>query len=394
MSSSSPVTWHRNAAAYLISQNLIVLGSAMAFFAILWQITLNTASGAWMTYVSLATSLPTLLIALFAGVWADRYNRKWLLIITIGTVSALSLGLAALFVRRPRDLSLLLVIGVVRALGTGLKTPTQNALLPQLVPQEVISRMNGLNQIIYSVVMLIAPLAAGWLLARTNIFWIFAADSITTVLAIAALLTLRVGPPTAAAPAPGQLRRGLRYVASRHVLAVFMLLTAAAFILIAPASQMNSIYVTRRFGNVVWHLTANEWAFTLGSSLAGGYIFWRKHIRRQPAVIAAGFAAAGLCIIGMGTAGALPLYLTAIFFLGASSPFFLTVQTIYLQETVPGAMMGRVFALWSMLSTSIYPVAMLAFGPLADRVPISSIFVVTGALLLIVAWLFRRFVRQ
>ncbi|KMO65808.1 MFS transporter permease, partial [Lacticaseibacillus rhamnosus] len=63
---------------------------------------------------------------------------------------------------------------------------------------------------------------------------------------------------------------------------------------------------------------------------------------------------------------------------------------IYLQENVPADKLGRVFSLWAILSTGIYPLAMLGYGPLADRVPIGWIFIVTGLLLIVVAYGFWR----
>ncbi|MEO2873358.1 MFS transporter, partial [Lacticaseibacillus paracasei] len=83
--------WQAQTAAFLLSQNLFVFGSSTVFYAVLWDIALKTSSGAWMTYVSLATALPAILISLAAGVLADRYNRKMLIVLSAAVVTLLTL---------------------------------------------------------------------------------------------------------------------------------------------------------------------------------------------------------------------------------------------------------------------------------------------------------------
>ncbi|EGF34300.1 MFS superfamily transporter, partial [Lacticaseibacillus rhamnosus MTCC 5462] len=99
-----------------------------------------------MTYVSLATALPAILISLSAGVLADRYNRKWLIVISAVGVTVLTLAVAYVFAFVTQELWLLLVIAVIRSFGNGLENPAANALLPQLVPEKQLTRVNGYNQ--------------------------------------------------------------------------------------------------------------------------------------------------------------------------------------------------------------------------------------------------------
>ncbi|WP_420542902.1 MFS transporter [Schleiferilactobacillus perolens] len=383
--------WHWQAAAYLISQNLFVFGSSTVFYAILWHIALVTSSGAWMTYVSLATTLPTILISLFAGVWADRYNRKWLIIGAAGAVTVVTLFFAFLYTVQVHELGLLLAIAVVRALGTGIETPAANALLPQLVPHAAITRMNGLNQVVMSVMLLLSPLLSGWILADLGIIWIFLVDALSALLAVMFLWSLQVATPVRqdGEQKGSQIIGGLRYVRMNQILLPFMILTACAFILIAPSSQLSTLYVNRTFGSEVWHLTFNEWAWTLGASITGLWIAWRKQFANKITMIAIGMAVSGLCFAEMGLSQPFLLYLTFMFLSGVAYPLITALQTIYLQETVDQNMMGRVFSLWQILSTGIYPIAMLGYGPLADKIPIGIIFIVTGVLLIGVAGSFK-----
>lgn len=377
--------WRYGAAAYLFSANMFVFGSSTVVFAVLWHIALVTSSGAWMTYASLAGALPALLVAPFAGVWADRCRRNWLIIGSASGVSVLTLILAFVFVSYPHDLWLLLTISAIRSVGNGLQTPAANALLPQLVPTKQLTRMNGLNQIVQSLMLLVSPLLAGYILNDLGMLWIFFVDAGTALLAVVSLATIHVPAVGGGPREPHAIRSGLRCVRQTPVLAAFLLFTVLAFVLITPSSQLSTLYVNRTFGHGVWNLTFNELAWTIGASLGGAYIAAHQKLPDKVRVIAIGMAGSGFAFAAMGVAEPFWLYLVFMFISGIFYPILTASQTIYLQETVAPEMMGRVFSLWQILSTGIYPIAMLGYGPLADVVPIGPIFIVTGLLLIIVA---------
>lgn len=68
--------WKKQIALFLISQNLSMFGSSVVGFSIVWYITVTTESGFWITLSTLATLIPQVLVSLWAGVFADRYNKK------------------------------------------------------------------------------------------------------------------------------------------------------------------------------------------------------------------------------------------------------------------------------------------------------------------------------
>ncbi|KRN18312.1 permease of the major facilitator superfamily protein [Lacticaseibacillus camelliae DSM 22697 = JCM 13995] len=381
-----PGKWQYGAAAYLFSANLFVFGSSTVVFAVLWHIALVTSSGAWMTYASLAGALPALLVAPFAGVWADRCRRNWLIMGSASGVSAATFALALVYLSHSHELWLLLAISAIRSVGNGLQTPAANALLPQLVPKDQVTRMNGLNQIVQSAMLLVSPLLAGYILSDLGMIWIFIVDAGTALLAVLSLATIRVAKVSTAAPERHAIVGGLRYVGRVPALTAFLLFTVVAFILIAPSSQLSTLYVNRTFGHGVWNLTFNELAWTAGASLGGFYIALHQHLPDKIRVIAVGMAGSGLAFAAMGLHDPFWLYLFFMFVSGIFYPILTAAQTIYIQETVAPAMMGRVFSLWQILSTGIYPIAMLGYGPLADQIPISEVFIVTGLLLVATAW--------
>ena len=89
--------WKKNAGFFIGGQFLSMFGSMLVQHAITWHITLQTKSGLIMTLFTCAAMLPMVIVSPFAGVWADRYNRKRLIMLSDGFIALAMLGLAGLF---------------------------------------------------------------------------------------------------------------------------------------------------------------------------------------------------------------------------------------------------------------------------------------------------------
>src|SRR5690625_688923 len=127
--------WLKNIALFLSSQTISLFGSSLVQYAIMWHITLTTESGLMMTLYILCGFIPTFILSPIAGVWADRFNRKFLIAAADGLIALATLILAILFLMGFESIWLLFVMAGVRAFGTGIQMPAVGAILPQIVPQ-------------------------------------------------------------------------------------------------------------------------------------------------------------------------------------------------------------------------------------------------------------------
>lgn len=153
--------WVKQIILFLSGQTITLFGSSIVQYAISWHITLTTQSGIMLTIATLCGFLPQLLISLFAGVWADRYNRKLLILLSDGMIAIFTALLACAFSLGVTDIWLLFVISAIRSVGTGIQTPAVNAFIPDIVPKEHLMRVNGFNSSINSIMMLLSPVVAG-----------------------------------------------------------------------------------------------------------------------------------------------------------------------------------------------------------------------------------------
>jgi len=386
--------WKKNTALFLSSQAVSLFGSMLVQYAILWHITLSTESGVMMMVSIICGFLPTFLLSPFAGVWADRYNRKLLIALADAGIAAATLVLVLLFWAGYQALWLLFAISAVRAAGSGIQTPAVGALLPQIVPEEKLTTVNGTFGSMNAFMMLVAPIVSAALLSFASIEIIFLIDVVTAAAAIAILLTWVAVPDHRgeAGKEPGgyfeEMKQGLRFIQNHVFLKQYFAFFALAFLLMAPAAFLTPLQVTRTFGGDYWRLTAIEIVFSIGMMAGGALIASWGGFRNRTHTLLLACVLFGLCTVGLGVVPSFWVYLAIMGLAGVSAPLINTPAQVILQEKVDSAYMGRVFGVFSMISTSMLPIGMLIFGPAADIVPVEWLLVGSGALFSLMAlWL-------
>ncbi|SFH27847.1 MFS transporter, DHA3 family, macrolide efflux protein [Desulfotomaculum arcticum] len=381
--------WQKSIILFLGSQSISLFGSSLVQYAIMWYITLTTQSGVMMTISIICGFVPTFILSPVAGVWADRYNRKALIILSDSLIAISTLILAILFLIGYDALWLLFVMSAVRAIGTGIQTPAVGAILPQLVPEDKLTKVNGTNGSIQALVMLVSPMVSGALLTMASIETIFFIDVITAAIAIIILFVFLDIPVHAKALQKqttsyfSDLQQGLTYIKNHDFVKQFFVFFAFFFVLVAPAAFLTPLQITRSFGDDVWRLTANEIAYSLGMIL-GGIIMasWGGFKNKIHTMTISSFII-GACTFALGFVPVFWLYLIFMGLIGVAMPFFNTPSTVLLQEKVEGDYLGRVFGVLGMIATSMMPLGMLVFGPISDIIKIEWLLMGTGFLLFI-----------
>lgn len=385
--------WKRRIAGFLVSQNVSLFGSSVVGYAIIWYITLETSSGIWMTLATLCMVTPQLILSLFGGVWADRHNRKYMIMIADGFIAVATLVLAILFLMGFKSLALLLVVSSVRSIGSGIQQPAVNALYPQLVPESELTRIQGINQTLMSVLQLLAPVAGGAVLGLMGIVGAFFVDVVTAALAIIIFAFIHVDKVKRIDEITtvfGELKQGLSYSFSDIRIKRMIVYYAIAFFLMTPTMVLTPLLVERTFGSDIWRLTANEMVWGVGSLLGGIFVSIKGSFRDKLLVLTISFVAFGATFALLGVATNFIVYLIIMGTAGFFLPMMATAETVYLQEIVAPDRMGRVFSIITIISGGAMPVAIILFGPLADIISIQSILIVTGIIVVFVGYLFHR----
>lgn len=387
MEVDNKTNWKKNTILFLGSQTISLFGSALVQFSILWYITLTTQSGAMMTIYIVCGFVPSFILSPIAGVWADRFNRKMLIIMADSLIAIATLMLAILFFLGYDAMWLLFVMAAVRAVGIGIQAPAVGAILPQIVPEDKLTKVNGINGSIQAIVNLVAPMGSAILLTIASMETIFFIDVITASIAIFTL-TVFLNIPVHAKALQKQttsyfsdLQQGFNYIKNHNFLKKFFLFFAFFFVLIAPAAFLTPLQVARSFGSDVWRLTALEITFSIGMMLGGILMVSWGGFNNKIHTMTAASLIFGLSTFALGIIPVFWIYLVFMGIIGVAIPLFNTPSTVLLQEKVEEDYLGRVFGVLGMISTSMMPLGMLVFGPLSDLIQIEWLLMLTGILL-------------
>jgi DHA3 family macrolide efflux protein-like MFS transporter len=379
------INWKRNTALFIAGQALSLFGSMVVQYAILWHITMKTQSGTMMTVFTIAGFLPMFFISPFAGVWADRFNRKFIINIADGSIALASLIVAVFLFFGVEHIGILLICVIARSFGQGTQIPAVSALIPQIVPEEYLTKANGIQSSIQACTTLAAPMVSGALMIFVPLEILFFVDVITAAIGIS-ILFFFVKVPAAEKHGEGQkkveyfndLKEGLKYIGKHGYILRIIILMAIFLICVSPSALLTPLQVTRDFGNEVWRLTAIEITFSVGMMAGGLLIGIWGGFRNRIFTMALSVALYGLGVIGLGLANNFFVYIGIFAGIGITMPLFNTTLTVLLQTTVEPAFMGRVFSVIGMVSSSLMPLGMLVFGPLSDSVDIDILLIGTG----------------
>jgi DHA3 family macrolide efflux protein-like MFS transporter len=383
--------WKGRTILFLSGQCITLFGSTLVQMAIIWYVTLGTSSGAWVAAFTVCSYLPQFLISFMGGVWADRYSRKALIIgadALIALVTLIMLLAMPHIEEEPVLLGGLLVMSVIRSLGTGVQTPAMNATLPMLVPETQLMRFNGINATMQSLAQFAAPAAAGVILSFSSLRFALMIDIVTAALGIGLLFCVsipRQGVSDANASILADMKQGVAYAFSEKILGRLLIIYGLFIFLAVPAGFLAQLLVSRVYGDDYWYLMAMELVGFAGM-MGGGLLMsiWGGFKSRVKTLVL-GLSGFGALAVGMGLSRNFILYLALMAIYGVALTTVQTATTTLIQEKAEPSMQGRVFGLLGSMYSGFLPVGMAVFGPLADVIPLQWIMVGSGAALILIA---------
>lgn len=397
-------SWKKKTILFFISQGVTLFGSTLVQFAIVWYVTLNTASGAWVAALTVCSFLPQTLISFVSGAWADRYSKKMLIIVSDTVIALATLVLALLYSQIGEGSSVLLALlatSVIRSIGAGVQMPAVNATTPLLVPEEHLMRVNGINATLQSIIQFAAPAAAGAILTLGSFVSTLLIDIATAAVGIGLLCVIALPRQSIRAVEQSSVltdvKEGLRYVRTERFFLALLLLHGLFVLLSVPGGFLSALLVTRVYGGEYLYLTIVELVGFAG--MAGGGLLlgvWGGFSNRVTTLLT-GIGVSGLLIVGLGAVRNFIVYLSIMLLLGVAITMAQTAVMTLIQERALPSMQGRMFGLMSSLYSGGLLIGMSVFGPLADKVSLPLLMIATGGALALVTLGFRlnpRFYRK
>ena len=378
-------TWRRDIAVFVSGQTVSLFGTFLVSYAISWHLTLTRHSGIVQTLAILFGVVPQGVVALFAGVVADRMNRRTLIVAADAVIIVATVILALIWSTGFEELWFIYLVLFIRSCGAGVRQPAVSALVPQMTPEDQRLRINGIFQTAMSGLQLVAPVAAGAILGAMNVVAVLWIDVGTALLGILLVLSIRIDKVERSGEQKHFLREladGVGYTLGHREVRWVLMFFASVMVMSAAPAFLTPLMVARNFGSTVWLLTGNEMSFGLGMMIGGITVatLATKIPRQGVLMIVAGVFLGG-ATVGLGLSPNVWVFYLFMALIGILLPAMFTPSTTLLQSHTEPAFMGRVFGLVALTQTLAMPLGMVVFGPLSDAVRIELLLVVSGILM-------------
>ena len=184
--------WRLKIITLWFGQAISILTSSIVSMCIVWYLTIQTGSAAILTTAVIITYLPQAFLSLFAGVLIDRFNKKYIIILSDLFLALTSVVLAYLFYTKEITLGILLFMLSLRGIGSALHSPTTKALTPLLVPKEHLVAYSGYSQVFSTISNIVSPAIALTLNSLFPLHTIVLIDAFGALLAVLLFLPIAV----------------------------------------------------------------------------------------------------------------------------------------------------------------------------------------------------------
>jgi DHA3 family macrolide efflux protein-like MFS transporter len=387
-SPAQPARWAPRFFTIWTGQAFSLLGSQLVQFALVWWITKTTGSATMLAMATLVALLPQIVLGPLAGTLVDRWNRRLTMIIADSIIALATIVLAVLFALGQAQVWHVYLMMFVRSAAGGFHWPAMAASTSLMVPKQHLARVQGLNQMLYGLLSIVAAPFGALLMEWLPMQGILAIDVVTAALAITPLFFLSVPQPEPSAEQAangktsiGQdFRAGLRYVWSWPGLLIITLMASVINFLLNPAFALLPILVTKHFNGQVYQYAALDSVTGIGM-IAGGLLlsawggFKRRVVTSLVGLVGMGL---GCLVMGVLPPSAFLAAVGAMLFLGIANPITNGPMLASVQAVVAPDMQGRVFSLINSMCSAMSPLGLFIAGPLADKFGPQSWFLIGG----------------
>ncbi|MCP1183700.1 MFS transporter [Paenibacillus sp. 1781tsa1] len=389
---------------FMLSKVVSRFGDSIDSIAYSWMVYILTGSKVLMGTLLAVNFLPSIFLGLFAGALVDRMSLKRVIVIT-NTGRGLFVGITALlFGLGQLEVWHLFVITILNSLLECFTIPAEVSSVPRLLPPSMLLSGNAMSSSATRVAELAGLAVAGALIASIGIAWTILIDA--GLFALSALMMSRVDYPKASTSANNgnktlseldsvstdkrsifsEMAEAFYFLRKHALLLIVSMLFAFVNFCLMPFNVLRTPYVIETLHAGAGGLSLLSGLMVGGMVLGGVWMAQRGANYRKSVLVISGVVMLGLSY----AMTALPAYMTsfqlpvaAVFCLlmGMGIPLATTPLATYLMEVTPSEMLGRVYALQSMLVVSVAPLGSLVSGALADWMSMPVLFIVFGIML-------------
>ncbi len=397
----------RNYMQFFVGQLISMLGSNILSFVMIWWVTVNYENPIYLSLIYFFAVGTRVIVNPIGGVFADRWNRKKIIIIADSLIVLCSLCFFIImtFQSSMGEMTILWLIIVVvffSAVVGAFQGPAVFSIIPLMIPKDKLSRINGLRFVLFGAITIAGPAVGAILYELWPINYIILIDVLTWAIALTPLILLKIPPtpreekvePTEKKPSfLTEFREGLSYM--RKIKGLLALALIATFIngFEQPLFTLRPAFVKYLHNGSATDLAIVVAAGQIAMFSSGVFLTVKKEWKRYTLVlmIALYVQIAGIILQSLAPIGKIWFIAMGAAVTSLTFPFTnVMIQTIFQVVVLPDKQ-GRVGSIVGSIASAITPIAMLVSGPIANAIGYVPLFVgsiTIGGVIITALWIF------
>ncbi len=346
-----PALHHRKFSLLWAGMLISVAGSQMQLWALFWHIRTLSDQPVAVSGVGIARFLPILLLSLFAGLVADRHNRRRVMLTTQSLMMFTALALAGLTALGLIRLWHIYLLTALQAAAIAFDTPARQALIPNLLPKADLPSAFSLNSIAMTTGSIVGPALSGVVIAYAGQEFTYLFNAVSYLAVIGALIAMGEVPQPSAARLSATtgidwaaIRQGIRFILNSPIILSSMLLDFLATFFSSANTLLPFIAQDiLQVGPVEYGWLAG--AQSIGGILAGLALSQRSNLRRQGMILLNAVLVFGAATILFGLSRWFWLTFLALTLIGGADAVSTVLRNTIRQLQTPDALRGRMVSI-------------------------------------------------
>jgi len=373
---------HRNYRLFFGGQSISLIGTWITRIATSWLVYRLTGSALLLGTVGFCGQIPTLILAPFAGVLVDRWDRHRMLVWTQALSALQSLALAVLALTGIITVPWVLVLQIAQGIINSFDTPARQSFVVQMVEDPAdLPNAIALNSTMVNASRIIGPSIGGIIIAAVGEGWCFLIDAISYLAVIWSLIAMRVTRAERRSHETTlleELRAGVQYVTRFPPVRTALILLGVVGAMGMPYTVLMPLVASQTLHGGAHTLGFLMTATGVGAVTGALYMASRRTVLGLGRVMVVATLAFGAGLVAFGLARTVWFALIVLIVIGAGFMIEMAATNTILQTIVEERLRGRVMAFYTMAFLGTAPIGSLLAGIVADRVGVSATIIGGG----------------
>jgi MFS family permease len=385
---------YRNYRLFFSGQIISLTGTWMQFMAMSWLVYRLTNSAFALGVIGFSSQITIFFVTPFAGVWADRWNRRRIIIITQILAMIQAFVLAFLVLTNIATVWHIIALSVFLGLVNSFDMPVRQAFTVEMIEnKEDLGNAIAINSMMFNIARFLGPTIAGLVVAVFGEGLCFLFNGLSYIAVIIALLLMKITPPVTANQTNRfweSMKEGFVYTFGFAPMRFILILMALVSLVVMPYAVLLPV-----FAKDVLHGDSQTLGFLMGAAglgaLAGAlYLAAKKGMRGLDKTIALATMMVGVGIILLSLSRTIWVSLLLMLFIGFGIMVYMACSNTVLQTIVDDDKRGRVMGFFVMAFIGLAPFGSLLAGGLASQIGTPNTLFFSGIACLLAALVFIR----